>query len=44
MVGEKGSMLGVKPITLLPAIGRGAAAIRRATISQRNKDGEVLTL
>lgn len=37
-------MLGLKPITLLPARERVASALRKAIISRQIKQGEVLTL
>ena len=37
-------MLGLKPITLLPARERVAAALRKAIIAKQIKAGEVLTL
>lgn len=37
-------MLGLKPITLLPARERVAAALRKAIIAKQIKAGEVLAL
>lgn len=37
-------MLGLKPIQLLPARERVAAALRKAIISKQISEGEVLTL
>ena len=37
-------MLGLKPIKMLPARERVAAALRKAIISRQIKEGEVLTL